>query len=283
MIKQLSIIGLGLIGGSLAKAIKKTSFAETVLAFDLNQTDLQTALADGVIDNYSCDLATACANANLIILALPPTATLNVLNNIAPYLSNDAVVTDVCSVKVKISDEAQNKLSSHSSYFVPGHPIAGTENSGYAAARDDLFRQRHVILTPDEKTNSSALALVTALWQQLGCQIHLMTAKQHDAYLARTSHLPQLTAYALMNALNGNSNFPHILDFVGTGFKDTTRLSGSDPHLWTEISMLNNQEISAALNELQQQIQSIQDDLASNNTESLLSLLIQAQNMRRKI
>ncbi len=281
MLKKITIIGLGLIGGSIAKALKKTAFAETVVAFDNNQDILQQAQNEKMIDHAEFNLASAIANADLIILALPPKACIHLFNDLEILLTTTSVITDVCSIKEKIVAAAKIKLDNRFSQFVPGHPIAGTENSGYLAARDDLFAGRHVILTPDQQTNHAAISLVTEFWQLLGCKIHIMTATQHDAYLARTSHLPQLTAYALVNVLQNNPHFPHILEFIGTGFKDTTRLAASNPKLWSEIAELNAKEISAALQELQQQIQQIQDCLHDNDMEALNLMLNQAQKTRQ--
>ncbi len=283
MLKKITIIGLGLIGGSIAKALKKIPFAETVVAFDNNQNILQQAQDEKIIDHAEFSLQPAIANADLIVLALPPQACIGLLNDLETLLTTTSVITDVCSVKEKIIASAKIKLGNCFSHFVPGHPIAGSENSGYLASREDLFAGRHVILTPDEQTHRAALSLVTNFWQQLGCQIHIMAASKHDAYLARTSHLPQLTAYALINVLQNGPHFPHILEFIGTGFKDTTRLAASNPELWSEIAMLNNKEISTALQELLQQIQQIQNLLHNNDMEALNVLLKEAQKTRRGI
>jgi len=238
MNKQVTIIGTGLIGGSLAKALRKSGFASTIVGADRDETTLEMAVELGVIDRYSNDLAEAGAGADVIVLSVPVRQTGAVLTELLPGLSVDSVITDVGSSKAHVVSAAQGALGERIGQFVPGHPIAGREKSGVAAAETDLFRDHRVILTPLESTRQDAIDLVTQMWDSVGAETSCLSVQQHDLVLAATSHLPHVLAYATVDTLAGTEYVEEIFEFAAGGFRDFSRIASSDPVMWRGLGLL---------------------------------------------
>jgi len=228
---KLTIIGLGLIGGSLARVLKREAACAQITGYGRNDADLKKALAAGVIDSIASDLTQAVSEADMVVLATPLGAIEGLLEALAPGLKQGAIVTDVGSAKGEVVRAAQNTLGQHLQHFVPGHPIAGTEKSGLAASFAGLFEQHLVILTPLPDTHARALRLVRQMWEAAGATVVHLDVAHHDAVLAATSHLPHLLAYALVDCLAGMQERDEIFQFAAGGFADFSRIASSSPQM----------------------------------------------------
>lgn len=241
--KTILIIGLGLIGGSIARGLTSAIPGIRILAHGRDESALQSALIDGSIHAYSTDLRTMAPQADLIMLCTP-TLTVRVISEQLKNLAGpDVIITDAASVKCNIVNDARRIFSDSLHRFVPGHPIAGSEQSGYAASRSDLFRNRKVIITPLPENSVLAVRTVMQLWQVLGADVHGMTPERHDEVLAATSHLPHLLAYTLVNTLvdsvSEQDRAQQVFDYAAGGFADFSRIASSDPHMWRDIFLAN--------------------------------------------
>ncbi|NOT69468.1 MAG: prephenate dehydrogenase/arogenate dehydrogenase family protein [Methylophilaceae bacterium] len=245
--KKLVIFGVGLIGGSIALALKKNMKELQVVGLGRAGESLQTALELGVIDLAETDTASALMHADMVIIATPVAQTPPILLAIAPYLDKKTVVTDVGSTKADVMAHARALLGEKISQFVPGHPIAGAEKSGVTAARADLFDNKNVVLTPTAETNPLALEQVRQMWLKANAQVSLMSADEHDGIFAAVSHLPHLLAFALVDDIAARPNASQLFSFAASGFRDFTRIAGSNAEMWRDISLANK---NALLNEL---------------------------------
>lgn len=238
-IKRLAIIGVGLIGGSLALALRRKGVVAEVVGIGRGEANLRRGVELGVIDRYSLDPCSGVQDADMVFLATPVCTIADVVARIAPYLAPGAVVTDGGSVKeeIVVSCEA---LMPGGTCFVGGHPIAGTEHSGVEAAFATLYDNRRCILTPTERTDPAALAAVAQMWEAAGSEVVLMDVQKHDRVLAAISHLPHMVAYSLVNAVGGYDRFDeNILRYSAGGFRDFTRIASSDPVMWRDIALMN--------------------------------------------
>ena len=235
-------IGIGHIGSSLARAIRKHGLARRLLAVDSSSSSRQTALELGVVDGVESDPAPAVSAADLVVICTPVGAIEAVGIAIAPHLRKGAIVTDVGSVKMAVVRDLGPSIP-EGVHFIPGHPIAGTENSGPASGLADLFLGRWQILTPLPGTDDKALAKLTALWKTVGAQVELMEPQHHDRVLAITSHLPHLIAYTIVGTATDleTTLSQEVIKFSASGFRDFTRIAASDPVMWRDI-FLNNRE-----------------------------------------
>jgi prephenate dehydrogenase len=245
-IKQLTIIGVGLIGGSLARALRRAGVVETVVGGGRGEANLKRAQALGVIDHYELDLAKAAAGADVVVVGVPLGAMRGVFEAIAPALKPQAIVTDVGSAKGMVVADARAALGPRSS-FVPGHPIAGTEKSGVEASFPELYQRRKVILTPLAETDPAATALVRCIWEAAGARVVEMSVEHHDEILAATSHLPHVLAYGLVDTLSHWDSSREIFQFAAGGFRDFTRIASSDPTMWRDICVANREALVEAL------------------------------------
>lgn len=274
----LAIIGVGLIGGSFALALKQAGAVREVLGVGRSAANLALAQQHGLIDR-AVDFAEA-AHADCILLAMPVGETMTVLTQLAPHLKAGAVVTDAGSTKANVIAAAQAAMGARFSDFVPGHPIAGSECNGPLAARADVFQARKVVLTPTPETRSDAQALVSALWTVTGAQVETLDAALHDQVFAAVSHLPHLAAYALVNELAQRENSADFFRFAASGFRDFTRIAGSSPEMWRDIALANR---DALLNELDAYIAALQQlrgAVASGDHQTLLKIFSQARSAR---
>ncbi len=246
MINKLCIVGVGLIGGSLAKALRAGGHVTEIVGYGRNLANLQTAADLGVIDYAEVSLAAAVRGADMVVLALPVGAMKDVFAEIA-QLPFDGIITDVGSTKVNVIADARAAFGNGFSRFVPGHPLAGTEQSGVQASQPDMFRGRRVILTPEKETDSTALARVRAMWAATGAEVIEMPAGEHDRVLAASSHLPHLLAYALMDMIVRRDDHRAVFVAAAGGFRDVTRVAASDPVMWRDICLANRTELLAAL------------------------------------
>jgi len=269
-IKHLVVIGTGLIGGSLALALRRAGAVERVTGVGRNRENLETAQRLGIIDDWSHDVAKAVVGADMVLLAVPMGAYASVLEDLADSLSVDAVVTDAGSTKQSAVDAvAASRVSA--SRFVPAHPIAGTEASGSAAAFAELFQNKLCVLTPDETTDADALAKVEHMWKLAGARLKTMSAAEHDDVLASVSHLPHLAAFALVNAVRNSAGGAHDpFEFAAGGFRDFTRIASSSPEMWRDIALNNRQAMLDKLRAFQSELSRLEDAILKNDGQQLL-------------
>ena len=243
MFDSVAIVGVGMIGGSVAAALRTRNLARTIRGYDLNHEHIAEALGCGVIDTAPDGRITA----DLIVLAVPVLSVEEVLTGLDTAIADGAVVTDVLSVKQPVIAAARKALGEWPRRLVPGHPIAGSERRGPGAADPRLFEDHRVILTPDAETDESAVNTVSAMWEALGAEVVMMDASRHDRVLACTSHLPHLLAYALVDSLSRLDDSEEIFRFAAGGLRDFTRIAGSDPVMWRDIFASNRAALLAVL------------------------------------
>lgn len=280
---RVCIIGSGLIGGSLALALKQAAAVAEVVGCGRNGTTLQRALELGIVDQYSTDIAQAVQGADMVVLSVPMLAMREVLAQLEPALQPGMIVTDVGSAKQSVIADARAVLGDKLGQFVPAHPIAGTEKSGPDAAFAELFRQRRVIVTPLPENNASDVARVVAMWECVGAIVECMDAEHHDHVLAATSHLPHLLAFTLVDSLARMDESHEIFRYAAGGFRDFTRIAASDPTMWRDIALANSIEISLILQQYQQELEDLQRDLQTKNAQALFERFSRAQTAREGI
>lgn len=281
-LNKLVIIGVGLIGGSFAMALRKAGMVKFIVGMGRNKENLRRALSLGVIDSIADEPASAMLDADLVMLAMPVGQTADIMAIIAPHLEPKTILTDVGSTKQDVIVAAQSYLTDNLRNFVPGHPIAGAELSGVVAAQADLFRNKHLILTPLAQTATHATNQVVQCWQSCGALISQMRADEHDRILAATSHLPHILAFTLMNYLYNNSenNPDNLLRFAGSGFRDFTRIASSSPEMWRDICLTNREALLTQIDAYKSTLTSLQQDLANNDAQALEKAFTEARNIR---
>lgn len=283
-LNKVLIFGVGLIGGSLALALKKAGVATHIVGIGRNQDSLKTALSLGVIDEAQTDIAQAMHGADIVVIATPVAQTPEILAAIAPHLKADTIITDAGSTKSDIAgyvaNAAKNLTPALLSQFVGGHPIAGAEKSGVSAANADLFFGKNVVLTPNEQTSKQALSKVRALWEATGANVSEMSAEAHDQIFAAVSHLPHLLAFALVDDLANRKNSQQLFDFAASGFRDFTRIAGSSPEMWRDISLANREALLSELEAYQSELKLLQKLLENKDGAGLEALFESASNAR---
>lgn len=247
MIERLAVIGVGLIGGSLARALKAAGAVGEVVGCGRRAANLEKAVALGVVDRFDLDPARAVAGADMVFVAVPLGAMRDTFAAIADGLRPDAVLTDGGSVKGSVVADAAAAFGRVPPGFVPGHPIAGTEQSGVEASFAALYRNRRVILTPLSHTDPQALARVTSMWRRCGAEVSTMEVAHHDRVLAATSHLPHMLAFGLVDALTRTPEREEIFQYAAGGFRDFTRIASSNPVMWRDICIANREALGAML------------------------------------
>lgn len=276
-LRQVAFVGFGLIGSSLARLMREQHLVERITAASRSTQTLTTARQLGLIDIGYADPADAVRGADLVILAMPVNATETILRAIKPALSAQAVITDVGSTKGNVVAAAQAVWGEVPSMFVPGHPIAGSEQSGVLAGRANLFAGHKVILTPLEHTQADATALVTSLWQRAQADVLTMSVERHDSVLARTSHLPHLLAFSLVDTLARESHNLDIFRYAAGGFRDFTRIAGSDPTMWHDIFLANRDAVLEALDGFESGTQALRQAIVNSDSETLLGIFTRAR------
>lgn len=278
IVEKLAIVGTGLIGGSFALALKRAGAVGEVLGVGRTPQSLVQAQKLGLFDR-AVDWADA-AQADCILLAMPVGETAAVLAQLAPYLKPGAIVTDAGSTKSNVIAAARSALGTRLADFVPGHPIAGSEQSGPAAAHADLYLGRRVVLTPLADTDAGALATVRALWEAAGAQVELLDAALHDRVFAAVSHLPHLAAFALVDELAQRPDSDLFFRFAASGFRDFTRIAGSSPEMWRDIALANREALLAELDAYCGALQSLRTAVAEADADALLKLFSRARAAR---
>ncbi|MBL1457760.1 MULTISPECIES: prephenate dehydrogenase/arogenate dehydrogenase family protein [unclassified Methylophaga] len=280
MIKHLAIIGVGLIGGSLALALKKAGLVEQVTGYSRSQAAREEALALGIIDKTAESLAEAVADADMVFVAVPMGAMQAVFEQLAPHLKPQTIVTDGGSAKQQVIDAARQALGNKFDYFVPGHPIAGTEKSGPSAAFAELYQQHRVVLTPVAETNKSALEKVRQMWQQAGADVFEMEVEHHDVVLAATSHLPHVLAFNLVGMLAQREDCDEVLRYAAGGFRDFSRIASSDAVMWRDICLGNRGAILELLQQYRSGLDKIEQAIRQDDGDYLIDIFGRAKKAR---
>jgi 3-phosphoshikimate 1-carboxyvinyltransferase len=276
-IGRLVVVGLGLIGGSFARGLRERGLCREVVGVDLDVESRRLAVQLGVVDRCESDLAAACQGAEVIQLAVPILAMEKVLAELARLDLGSAVVTDVGSAKGNVVRAARQAFSGKAVRLVPGHPIAGSEQSGVEAANAELFRRHKVILTPCEHSDEAAVALVESLWRELGADVESMEVEHHDQVLAATSHLPHLLAFTLVDSLAKRSENLEIFRYAAGGFRDFTRIAGSDPVMWHDIFLANREAVLRTLDTFRDDLDALRDAVDAGDGHQLLGVFTRAR------
>ena len=283
MIERLTIIGVGLIGGSLARALKSKGAVKEVIGTSRSIQHLQRARELGVIDRIEIDMGAAVSGADVVVVAVPVGAMESVFADIAPHLSDKTVLTDVGSSKASVVDAALKVFGKLPENFVPAHPIAGTEKSGVEASFVELFQQHRVILTPTEVSSADAVSKVRLMWEQVGAIVTETSIAHHDEILAATSHLPHLLAFSLVDTLATMDDKQEIFDYAAGGFRDFTRIASSDPKMWHDICVHNGPALLKILDRFNADLDQLRKAIAENDGDYLLQVFSRAKAARDQL
>ena len=278
--EKVVIIGVGLLGGSFALALREAGLARRIVGVCRSTGTAEQALRLNVVDEAPSSAAEAVVDADLVVLATPMLTLEAILADIAPCLSDTCIVTDVGSVKLPLVNLVQQRYPQLLSRFVFAHPIAGGEKAGVLAARSNLFVGKHLIITEGQLTEPDVLARIQQLWQTIGCQIAVMSAKEHDHVFAYTSHLPHMIAYSLVRNLHHQANHQQLFSLASAGFYDFTRIASSDPIMWRDICLTNRAEILASIDQFQDQLQCLSDAIADGDQKQLETIFADAKKAR---
>ena len=282
-LRKLVVVGVGLIGGSFALALKEAGAVGRVVGAGRNRSNLDAALKLGIVDKaYAMEepWTAELADADLVLIATPVGQMPGLFAAIGSVLGPSTVVTDVGSTKQDVIAAARARLGSALPRFVPGHPIAGTERSGASAAFAALFHNRRVVLTPLAETAADALERVRSCWSRCGADVHVLEPARHDAILAAVSHLPHLLAYAFMAEVAGRGDSAEVLDHAGTGFRDFTRLAGSHPVMWRDVCLANRAALRRELAIYRDELERVEALIAQGDGDALQALFERARMAR---
>lgn len=281
-LQKLVIIGVGLIGGSFALALRNAGLVKQIVGLGRSQENMLRAHELGIIDEIATAPDVALADADFVMLSTPVGQIQRVMEQIEPYLNKQTIVSDVGSTKQDVINVAYKQLASHINRFVPAHPIAGTEFRGAEAADPSLFKNKHLIITPLKENNEQAINLVRALWESCGAKISIMSAEQHDQILAIVSHLPHMLAFTLMNHVQACASFDpnYILGYAGSSLRDCTRVAASSPEMWRDICLANRAQLLAEIETYQKELTELSEQLANQNGEALLNLFRKASDLK---
>jgi prephenate dehydrogenase len=280
--KQLGLIGCGLMGSSFALALQRAGLVERVTGFSPSPASTAMAMQMGVIDKVAASAELAAERADLVLLAVPVSATQSTLQAIAQVIHKDTLVMDVGSTKGDVVLAARNGLGTLLPCFVPAHPICGKELSGVRNAEAGLYAGKKVILTPLPETAPAQLMLARQLWTALGSHVREMPADVHDAAYAAVSHLPHLLAFAMMNSLHGQDQGEQFMALAGSGFRDFTRIAASEPAMWRDILLANRDELLAQSRHFQDSLQALERLITAGDAPQLHSAITQASEARTR-
>jgi prephenate dehydrogenase len=280
MIDRLAIIGVGLIGSSLALALKQAGAVRQVIGYGRNLENLEKGIELGVIDSLATTVADCVRGADVIVVAVPLGAMRQVFAELKASAGRDAVITDVGSAKGAVVAAAREELGDLWPRFVPGHPIAGTEKSGVEAGFASLYQGRRVILTPLEQTDADAVEVIDDMWQHCGAIIEYLSVEHHDKVLAATSHLPHMLAYALVHHLSNLNDHEEIFRYAAGGFRDFSRIASSDPVMWRDVCLANGDALVTLIDQYQQELERIASAIRDGDADELLKLFGRAKSER---
>jgi prephenate dehydrogenase len=280
MIDKLCIIGVGLIGSSLSLALKREGAVGEVIGYGRNRANLEKGIELGVLDRYETSIAAAVEGADVIVVAVPLGAMQQVFAEIAKAALDDALITDVGSAKGSVVQAALAEFGDSVGRFVPGHPIAGGEQSGVEAGYAELYQGRRVILTPVAQTDAAACARIDAMWRKCGADIEYLDVDHHDKVLAATSHLPHMLAYALVHHLSNLNEHEEIFRYAAGGFRDFTRIASSDPVMWRDVCIANGEALVELIEQYQHELDLVALAIKTADADELLRLFSRAKSQR---
>ena len=280
MVENVLIIGLGMIGGSLAKALKEGGFTRYVAALEQDTQSLETGVRLHVIDRGYTDVGEAVSNADIIILAVPVKATKSVLATIKPFLKPTTIISDVGSTKGSVIEAAKSVFNEVPANFIPAHPIAGSEKSGVQAADSALFAKHKVIITEHQRASKAAIITIARMWQSTGAEVLQMDVKKHDQVLAATSHLPHLLAFSLVDSLAKESASLDIFRYAAGGFRDFTRIAASDPTMWSDVCGANKQAVLEQIEIFSKGLATLKNAIEDENEQEIKAIFSRAKEAR---
>lgn len=280
MFDQLGLIGCGLMGGSFALALKRAGLVKRVVGYSKSPSTTQRALSMGVIDVEAPSALLAVSGADIVLLAVPVSATEATFKAIRHLITNNMLIMDVGSTKRDVVDAARRVLRDHVGSFVPAHPIAGKEVSGVEHADVDLYTGKQIILTPIDRTNPSQLQRANAVWEALGAKVVQMTPEAHDAAFAAVSHMPHLIAFALMHGIVNQPQGKEFLGLAGPGFRDFTRIAASDPKMWRDVLLANRHELVEQAKIFQRSFYNMLAHVEEGNADQLEQMIELASDTR---
>ena len=280
MFEQLGLIGCGLMGGSFALALKKAGLVKRVVGYSKSPSTTERARHMGVIDVEAPSALLAVSGADIVLLAVPVSATESTFKAIRHLVGSNTLVMDVGSTKRDVVDAARRVLRDNLGAFVPCHPIAGKEVSGVEHADADLYAGKQVIITPIERTFTIQLQKAVDVWTAIGSHVTKMSPQSHDAAYAAVSHLPHLIAFALINGITGQDHGKEYMSLAGPGFRDFSRIAASDPHMWRDILIANREELLAQSHIFQQNLRALEQLIATSNADGLEALIEKASETR---
>jgi prephenate dehydrogenase len=283
MIGRLAIVGVGLIGSSLALALKQAGVVEHVTGCGRSEANLRRGVELGVLDDYSLSPVEAVRDADVVVLAVPLGAMRSVMEAIQPGLSPKTIITDVGSAKGSVVADANAVLGAGARRFVAGHPIAGTERSGVEAGFASLYQQLKIILTPGSDTDTEAVALISRMWLATGAHVERMSVEHHDRILAATSHLPHMLAFSLVSHLSRMGDQHEIFNYAAGGFRDFTRIASSDPVMWRDICLANGEALLDLIEGYQRQLDEISRAIREHDADHLFELFRDAKHTRDQL
>jgi prephenate dehydrogenase len=280
LFERVAIIGVGLIGGSFALALKRARACAHVVGAGRDPGNLELALQRGAIDSIAPDPAAAARGADLVLLATPVSHYPKILSSLS--LHSKAIVTDAGSTKRDVVTAARNALKEKIAQFVPGHPIAGAEKSGVAAATPELFRNKRVVLTPLPENPAAAVSKVERAWESCGARIAKMNPDEHDGVLAAVSHLPHVLAFALVHDIAARENAAQLFSYAAGGFRDFTRIASSHPEMWRDICIANRDRLLVELGRYTKKVDALRRILESGDPAALEKLFAEARAARQR-
>jgi prephenate dehydrogenase len=282
--ERLCIIGIGLIGGSIARAARAQALCKQVVAYgrEKNLPNMQRAVELGVIDAYYTDISAAMAGTDCVIIATPVGTMPAIFQQLKPVWNGQTIYSDAGSTKGSVVSAAQAVFGDVPSNFIPAHPIAGAERSGVEASTADLYKNRRLIITPLENTDRQAVDKLAEFWRQIGSSVSIMTVEHHDTVLAATSHLPHILAFALVGLLGRKDEQREIFKYAAGGFRDFSRIASSDPTMWLDICLANKQEIIPLIQQFQAELGQIEQMLKHDQAQQLFDTFNYARNARQR-
>ncbi len=283
MINHLAIIGVGLIGSSLSLSLKQNGYVKRVTGCGRSEDNLKRGVELGVLDDYALTIPEAIKDADVVVVAVPLGAMNAVFQQMQSSLGQSTVVTDVGSAKATVLRDAHRSLGEFFPQFVPGHPIAGSENSGVEAGVASLYQNRKIILTPEQDTNQSAVTIIDEMWRQTGAEVEMMSVEHHDRVLAATSHLPHMLAFSLVSHLSKMSDQDEIFNYAAGGFRDFTRIASSDPVMWRDICMANGDALLELIEGFKNELGEIAKAIEHKDSEALFELFRDSKHTRDQL
>jgi len=280
LIRRLAIIGVGLIGGSLARALRQAGEVGEIVGCGRGRPNLEKARELGVIDRWTHDVGEAVSGADMVFLAVPLGAMTDTFEAMQGHLLADVVITDGGSAKACVVAACEQGLGELPAGFVPGHPIAGTENSGVEASFAELYNSRRVILTPLQGSAPEALNKVTRMWRLCGAEVTEMSVEHHDEVLAATSHLPHMLAFSLVDTLARMQANDEIFRYAAGGFRDFTRIASSNPVMWRDVCVANRQALGEVMDRYIQEMSALSTTIKQGDSERLLEIFSRAKAAR---